>query len=296
MKNAIIPAVAAVAGGVAGIAGVKLALSARAQDARAHKGDPRSGSQGAAPSPARAEGDVPTAPAGACEEYPLDAAVKVPPNYATAVIRSAPVIHETTKIGLLEPGTRVAVGDVVVMPPGERWIRVRKQDGQEGFMHANVLELPDAYATLGAASSMPSWWPADLPPDHRYNWSSTPAPAPLEVIEKWRRRGVVHYLREIGGQAAEFAEHVLAHQLAETSGRAGSPLKVREGHIPFQIAAHYGGRLAELAALNPGLAANNWAGWQPGKLLLLPPSWLSEVKPYPPRAGGSVALGGGGAS
>lgn len=92
----------------------------------------------------------------------------------------------------------------------------------------------------------------------------------------------------------------LSRQL-DAQSRGGWLYTVRQGDLPFKVAQHYGGvkpgSLKELAAINPGVSANDWKGWIGGTDVLLPKAWPDpSLKPLPPLAQGQLPGGGGGGS
>ncbi len=86
----------------------------------------------------------------------------------------------------------------------------------------------------------------------------------------------------------------------EAQSRGGWFYTLRNGEaLPFKLAQYYGGvrpgALKELAALNPSVAANNWAGWIGGTDILLPKAWPDPaLKALPPLTQGKLPQGGSG--
>jgi hypothetical protein len=76
-------------------------------------------------------------------------------------------------------------------------------------------------------------------------------------------------------QAAEYAA-----QRGAAAALGGTPFHVKQGHIPYKVALHYGGSLAELSAANPGKTYQK--SWNSATQWKLPLAWDAERKPLAP--------------
>lgn len=93
--------------------------------------------------------------------------------------------------------------------------------------------------------------------------------------------------KELADTVDAYANKLYAELRASHALVGGTPFKIREGDIPWNVAQYYGGTLDQLNRANkPKLdiykgneAAN---GWRVGKIALLPLSWNAESKPVPP--------------
>jgi hypothetical protein len=111
----------------------------------------------------------------------------------------------------------------------------------------------------------------------------------------YQLRAIAAELRKSGkGDAAAVVERrasdLYATLRARHAAMGGTPFKVVDhhgggvsGHLPANVASHYGGTLAQLGKNNPG--KKQWGGWTIGSTWLLPLDWDAEAKAPPPIAG-----------
>jgi hypothetical protein len=86
------------------------------------------------------------------------------------------------------------------------------------------------------------------------------------------------------------ANELYASLRASHALKGGTPFIIRDhhgggvsGHLPANVASHYGGTLDQLGKANPG--KKRWSDWKVGATWLLPLDWDVEAKPPPPIVG-----------
>ncbi len=127
----------------------------------------------------------------------------------------------------------------------------------------------------------------------------------LDLEETAKELDKAGYPRAAAAMRRRRDELRLSRSLAAKE-RGGWLYTVRSGDLPYKVAQWYGGVkpnvLRDLAAKNPEVSANNWAGWIVGRDVLLPGTWPDpSLKPLPPVAvgqapkkGSPTSHGGGG--
>ena len=81
-------------------------------------------------------------------------------------------------------------------------------------------------------------------------------------------------------QIKALADAEYSVQRAASAAKGGTVFSIKQGHLPYKVAQHYGGTLAELSAVNPGKTFQK--SWNSATPWLLPLDWNAERKQLAP--------------